>query len=47
VSQTSYGSQAAASIGAFVKEITVGILRDPVCDSVGDAFRAMAFSRHG
>jgi hypothetical protein len=29
-----------------VKEITVGILRDPDCDSPGDAFRAMALSRH-
>ena len=47
MSQTSYGSHAAASIGAFVKEITVGTLRDPDCDSLEDAFRTMAFSRHG
>ena len=47
VSQTSYGSQADASIGALANEIIVGILRCPDCDSLSDALRAMAFSCHG
>jgi hypothetical protein len=47
VSHTSYGSQAASSIGTFVNEITVGTFREPDRDSTGDAFRAMAFTRHG
>ena len=35
MSQTSYGSQADASIGALAKEITDGILRDRIVTAAG------------